>query len=521
MEGMDSWVGTILKNRYAIEERIGQGSMSVVYLARDKEILDRRVVVKVLSRDLLDDSWVRTKFEQEMEALSRIDHPGVVALIDYGKTADEVPYLVLQHVEGVSLESEMRRGLLPLRKIGVILQSLAPALDVAHRKSVYHRDLKPANVMLQRAPDGTETARLIDFGVAKVRNSLVAESTKENVTAGTLLYMAPEQIFKNEVSCSSDIWSLGVLAYEMITGRRPFEAGTEAELHDKQRSSVPELPSLLRPGITSGVDKVILKALSYRPDKRFQSASAFSAALATEFSRDPNVRLENTPGGPSAVRPDSRYAAWVLPTALLTLVGSLILWLFHTGAPDVNRETAVREQVPVSNAPVETADTETHLGSKEPFRERSVLVVALVDDTAQLSPNFTVRLRNVLASGRPELQVEVAPSQFISSGQFQKAFNGLGTSATWNGKPAPGLLLLGYVSSRLRQKNPLDASVDGEARIEMRLVDGASGEIIQKIDESCRTTGLNIVMAENNAVETLAHRIVPMIAPDQSAKKEQ
>lgn len=277
-----AFVGSTLDGRYYIEQRLGSGGIGDVYLARDKpELMSRRVVVKVLQEKALEDQWIVTKFRQEIEALTRIDDPGVVGLLDAGTLPNGHPYLVMQFVEGDNLRRHMRpdKGM-DFEDAASIWQELGRTLTAAHDNDVIHRDLKPENVMVRQRADGAWQVKVIDFGIAKIRNSLVAPSTVTGKVAGTVSYMAPEQLEGKKVSAASDIYGLGVIAYEMLTGRCPFNPETVFQLSELQKASAPLNPQVLRPALPVAAQNAILKALSYRVADRYQRACDFGDDLS-------------------------------------------------------------------------------------------------------------------------------------------------------------------------------------------------------------------------------------------------
>ena len=228
-------IGTILNNRYLIEKEIGRGGMGVVYLARDRQLLSKPVVVKVLREESRQKAWIKKKFRQEIEALARIDHPGVVGILDAGEIAPGQPYLVMQYVDGQVLRSIMSPRGMSFERVARIIRQAAHALEAAHDKGICHRDLKPANIMVQSLAENEEFVKIIDFGIATIKDPY-GEITQSNTSvAGSLAYMAPEQLRGNAVP-ASDIYALGVIAYEMLTGRMPFEHGSPIQLYEMQRA---------------------------------------------------------------------------------------------------------------------------------------------------------------------------------------------------------------------------------------------------------------------------------------------
>jgi serine/threonine protein kinase len=284
--------GTTVDGRYLVERELDRGGVGAVYLARDKKLLERRVVVKVLLEKSQAHSWYVQKFQQEKEALARVDHPGVVGILDTGTLPGEKPYIVMQYIEGRALRAaikEMPEGM-DLAHVASIIKQAGDALSAVHEKKIYHRDLKPENIMLQRLARGDEQVKIVDFGIAKVKESVIAPSTVTgSATAGTIVYMSPEQLRGEKVSATSDIYSLGVIAYEMVTGRRPFRPDTSAHLAELQRAGVRVKPMHLRPRLPDKAQTVILKALSFYPNARYQSASEFGDALTHALASDGEI----------------------------------------------------------------------------------------------------------------------------------------------------------------------------------------------------------------------------------------
>lgn len=272
----DQLVGQTIGERYFIERELGGGGMGEVYLAQDRRLHDLPVVIKFLARELGEDSYARQKFKQESEALSRIKHAGVVRVLDNNEHAGR-PYFVMEFIDGETLRSQIQSGGMNLRRAATILKQIGAALDHAHQQGVIHRDLKPENILLRR---GTDEVVLIDFGIAKVRESVIAPTTTHGPTAGTVKYMSPEQLRGQEVTPASDIYSMAVIAYEMVTGQRPFNTDSAARLSELQKKRVRVKPRRLREDLPADAEAMILRALKFDPSARHERAGEFGDSLA-------------------------------------------------------------------------------------------------------------------------------------------------------------------------------------------------------------------------------------------------
>ncbi len=281
-----SLAGITLDSRYFVQKELGQGGVGAVYLAQDRKLHDKPVVIKVLLEKSLQNSWVVQKFQQEKEALARVDHPGVVGILDTGELPDGKPYLVMQFIDGVTLRSQIKPEGIALEHAAELIKQIGRALKAAHDKGIFHRDLKPENIMLQSYGGGEEQVKIIDFGIAKLKDSIVAPSTVAGATAGTVSYMAPEQLSGRPVSAAMDIYAMGAIAYELVTGRKPFNPETGFELLEMQRAGVRIKPADLRPSISEEASHTILRALSFDPKERFQNARELGDVLARELSED-------------------------------------------------------------------------------------------------------------------------------------------------------------------------------------------------------------------------------------------
>ena len=271
--------GAPLAGRYLLQKEIGRGGFGVVFLALDQQLHGRKVVVKLLLVDVLAGAWRRKKFRQEVEALSRLNHPGIVLVTDAGEAPGERPFLVMEYVPGVSLRSVMQNGAMNFRQASSIVRQIGSALQAAHECGVWHRDLKPENILVQTLGNSEERVKVIDFGIATVvRPENRTESVATNI-AGTFRYMAPEQL-KGKPEAASDIYALAVIAYEWITGRTPFQAESAIQLYALQSASAYVKPRILQPELSDKAERILLKALAFHPRDRPSSVRDFSYELA-------------------------------------------------------------------------------------------------------------------------------------------------------------------------------------------------------------------------------------------------
>jgi len=297
-----SYDGTLLKERYMIEGELGRGGIGVVYLARDTQLMNRRVVVKVLLEDSgnsLHSPWFKKKFEQEIEALVRLDHPGIVGVLDAGTMPDGKQFFVMQYVEGRPLRSMVNDGM-SFAQIARVIRQIGYALTSAHDKGIVHRDLKPENIMVQQVGEDEEMIKLIDFGIATVKDSQVATSAEKTKVAGALPYMAPEQL-RGQPDASSDIWALGAMAYEMLTGRIPFYAETLVQLYELQKRGLPVQPGVLCKELPPAAETAIIKSLAFDPAERYRRAKDFGDELARALTGETITTSSASAANPTPV----------------------------------------------------------------------------------------------------------------------------------------------------------------------------------------------------------------------------
>jgi eukaryotic-like serine/threonine-protein kinase len=272
MATSDTLINTLFDGRYRVLRRLGRGGMADVYLAEDEE-LGRRVAIKILNdRHAADDQFVE-RFRREATHAAGLSHPNIVSIYDRGE-AEGTYYIAMEYLEGSTLkEIVTERGPLPIDEAIGFARDLLEALRFAHRKGLVHRDIKPHNVI--RDDDGR--VKVTDFGIARAGAS---QMTEAGSIIGTAQYLSPEQARGGVIDHRSDLYSVGVVLYELLTGTVPFVGETPVEIAMKHLSGVPEPPSARRPEVPEALDQIVLRALAKDPDERYQSAEEMDAELA-------------------------------------------------------------------------------------------------------------------------------------------------------------------------------------------------------------------------------------------------
>jgi eukaryotic-like serine/threonine-protein kinase len=297
--------GTVIDSRYEVLERVGSGGMADVYLASD-QLLGRKVAVKVLHHRFAEDQEFVERFRREASSAAGLSHPNVVSVFDRGEW-DGTYYIAMEYLPGRTLKAIVReRGPLdPAAAIDIVVQILRAA-RFAHRRGVIHRDLKPHNVIL----DEEGRAKVTDFGIARAGAS---DMTLTGSIMGTAQYLSPEQAQGHAVTESSDIYAIGVVLYELLTGKVPFEGETAVTIALAHISKEPPPPSQINPAVPQALDATVLRALSKDPAQRYQSADEMIAALEEVRSTLPGPRDEHALAGTSAAAGLAAVAGLVQP----------------------------------------------------------------------------------------------------------------------------------------------------------------------------------------------------------------
>jgi serine/threonine protein kinase len=320
--GQELATGDILEGKYAIGPRLGQGGMGVVYLAEHVS-LGHKVAVKVLHPTEAEDPNMIARFKVEARSAASIRHRNLVEVTDFGITPDRRPFFVMEYLNGESLADRLdRRHTLTEREVVEIADQILSGLGSAHRGGVVHRDLKPENVFLARGDERREVVKLLDFGIAKIvggsrthpgkKDSGARPLTQQGTVLGTPGYMAPETIEGDlPVDQRADLFSVGVLIYEMLTGRRPFTGGGYLEVMSQTVSRPVPRPTAVRPDISEAMERLVLTALAKDPIDRFQSADEFVRHLtAAAVGRVPDdARPCNTRVGMPSIAPNAALTA--------------------------------------------------------------------------------------------------------------------------------------------------------------------------------------------------------------------
>jgi len=288
---MASLVGSNV-GKYRVVGRLGRGGMAEVYKAYQPG-LDRYVGIKVLHAHLVDDSDFIGRFEREALAIGKLRHPNIVQALDFDREG-ETYFMAMEYIDGPTLKDEIKARKaadkpFKLEEISRIFTALGSAIDYAHKRGMVHRDIKPANVMINQ--EGQVV--LTDFGIARIMGA--TQYTQTGALSGTPAYMSPEQGQGERGDKRSDIYSLGVMLYEMITGIVPYDADTPFAVIMKHISEPLPLPSKINPDVPETVERVVLKAMSKNPDDRYQSGQEMAIALRTAVGLSPDDNLQRNP----------------------------------------------------------------------------------------------------------------------------------------------------------------------------------------------------------------------------------
>ena len=380
---MNQYIGKILDNRYEILDVIGVGGMAVVYKAYCHR-LHRFVAIKVLKRDLAADAEFRRRFHEEAQAVAMLSHPNIVSVYDVSK-GDDLDYIVMELIDGITLKQYMQKkqGRLNWRESLYFITQIVRALGHAHSRGIIHRDIKPQNIMVLR--DGS--VKVADFGIARIMSA--AQTTLTQEALGSVHYISPEQALGSHIDARADIYSAGVVLYEMLTGRLPFDGDSPVSVAIQHINAKPIAPREIVPDIPLGLEQITMKAMASRIDQRYMNAEAMLRDLE-EFRKNPQVdfhydlasfhgsqpvpdeptqsmdsssslnrrqhppaRTRTAPPPPRRRPPEERYEEepetrrnWVIPVVVVVFLAAVGVFLWITFFSDMFRQEEDALRVP-------------------------------------------------------------------------------------------------------------------------------------------------------------------------------
>jgi serine/threonine-protein kinase len=310
-------MGTVVADRYHILKKLGEGGMGQVYLAEHVK-MGRKSALKVMNPGMNQDADAIARFNREASNASRLNHPNICAIYDFGETPDGLIYLAMEFIEGTSLTSLVEKsGALPPARAAAIIHQSADALQVAHDAGIVHRDLKPDNIMIAKNRDGSDLAKVVDFGIAKAHSSDAQKVTKTGMVVGTPEYMSPEQLSGDKLDGRSDIYSLALVAFNCLTGKLPFPAESAQEAMIARLIEQPKTLAEMKPDVAwpAEVQAVLDKALARDANERYQSAAQFGRELWAACESMPvsqaaeaGTQVLSAPASTAANMPKTRVA---------------------------------------------------------------------------------------------------------------------------------------------------------------------------------------------------------------------
>jgi tRNA A-37 threonylcarbamoyl transferase component Bud32 len=354
---IDPLVGTVIDGRYLIESVLGEGGMGVVYLATHTA-LNKRFAVKVLRGEIARDEEIMRRFVREAQSSTAIGHANIVDISDFGKLDDGTAYFVMEHLEGEPLTDRIRRGAMPTDEVLHVASQIAAALAAAHGRGIIHRDLKPDNIFLIRRGGDDRFVKILDFGIAKVGGAN-AKLTRTGMIFGTPHYMSPEQAAGQSVDPRTDVYALGVILFEMLTGEVPFDGDTFMGILGKHMFDPPPKPSELV-GDLGAIEPLVLESLAKKPEDRYPSMDELLADIdrlrAGEEVSAPTSAAATPPSdfgdygtaGEPVVTPQSRLPVLLVGAfiVLLGIGGGVGAWLALQDGENAPSATSLASEEP-------------------------------------------------------------------------------------------------------------------------------------------------------------------------------
>lgn len=435
--------GDVLLGKYRVDRVLGKGGMGMVVAAQHVQ-LGGLFAIKIMLPEMLDNPEAVGRFLREAQASSRLRSEHVVRVHDVGTLENGIPYMVLEYLEGQDLDRELTsRGVLGVGQSAAYLAQVAEALIEAHAAGIVHRDLKPANLFLTRRANGSSCIKVLDFGISKdvtAGNQAAQKLTQTGSIMGSPHYMSPEQLIDSKnVDARSDIWALGIILYELVTGRMPFHAETMPEIVARVLSTTPPAPITLRPDLPPAFEAIILKCIEKERDNRFQSVQEFLNALKPFVNEQENPSRVSLPIAPSAALSATKWeqetiAAVPAPTmrsgaaanrkwlvmaavggvAMLGILGFVLVGSRQGG-------TAEQPRVEVSHAP---ANVSANSASTVPMAEPPVSAESSQTEPSTVPATAKVGVGTVIRPTGPNPPTSAPPVVTTSTSTKKKKVKG-------------------------------------------------------------------------------------------------
>ncbi len=490
--GGNDLVGSIIAERYHVMKKLGEGGMGQVYLAEHVK-MGRKSAVKVMNPGMVQDADAISRFNREAANASRINHPNVAGIYDFGETPDGLIYLAMEFIEGQSLTAlvESQGALQPMRAADITKQT-ADGLQVAHDMGIVHRDLKPDNIMITKNRDGSDCVKVVDFGIAKAAGAENQKVTKTGLVVGTPEYMSPEQLAGDKLDGRSDCYSLALVAFNMLTGKLPFPSESQQESMIMRLTDEPKSLIEMKPDTSWSprVQQVMQKALARKKEDRYQSVA--------EFGRDLYLAVEQMPkGAPAATQ----------------MIGAMDGATAVMSAPPPTRVDAAARSTPAAPpapAPVATSMPGAPAKSKAPMMAGIAAAVVILGGGAFFMMNkgaspapaatadTTKSVAGVTAPNPGAGQVAQAPT-----GQPSSVPSNSQTKSATPPKSTPGAPTIADRLPKLLEESTDDAKADAARREAVSLLPKATTD-----DER---VGLILVQAQAFGIKNDTARGCPLL----------